>query len=86
VEANRICTPELRARFDRYDSEWVKRAEWKNRQLYNLSRSAIQRWNENAAWLNELQAAKDWNANKVQELEAMLSKIQSNVNRTMSPR
>lgn len=72
VEANRVCTPELRARFERYDSEWVKRAEWKNRQLYNLSRSAIQRWNENAAWLNELQAAKDWNANKVQELENRL--------------
>lgn len=86
VEANRVCTPELRTRFERYDSEWVKRAEWKNRQLYNLSRSAIQRWNENAAWLNELQAAKDWNANEVQELEAMLSKIQSNINRTTSPR
>ena len=36
IDNNQSCTPQLRERFLKYDTEWEKRAAWKNEVLYEL--------------------------------------------------
>lgn len=60
VSQNHTCTPELQERFEKYDSEWEKRAVWKNEVLYGL-RNKIQWWRmdnmaESIKWLEQQQS------------------------------
>lgn len=60
LQANRVCTPELKARFARYDSEWEQRSLWRDELVFALQKRAVEKWRKDQTWLNELTAARDW--------------------------
>lgn len=60
LQENRVCTPELKARFARYDSEWEQRSLWRDELVFQLQKRAVEKWRKDQAWLNELTAARDW--------------------------
>lgn len=59
LQDNKTCTPELKARFARYDGEWERRVQWKNDLICQLNRRAVDRWNKDHAWMEELTQARD---------------------------
>lgn len=60
LQENQTCTPELKARYLRYDGEWERRALWKNELAIQLQQRAIERWKKDHDWLTELTASRDW--------------------------
>ena len=62
VAENQNCTPELKARFEKYDSEWEKRAVWKNEVLSEVRNTinGLELWRmkdmaEAVQWLEQQQ-------------------------------
>lgn len=60
LQENESCTPELKARYLRYDGEWERRALWKDELALQLQQRAVERWKKDHAWLTELTASWDW--------------------------
>lgn len=60
LQENQTCTPELKARYLRYDGEWERRALWKDDLALQLQQRAAERWKKDHDWLTELTASRDW--------------------------
>lgn len=60
LQENQTCTPELKARYLRYDGEWERRALWKDELIVQMQHRAIERWKKDHDWLTELTASRDW--------------------------
>lgn len=60
IDKNKVCTPELANRYALYDSEWEKRALWKDDQFSWLIRHTMKEFAKRKEYLENLQKGKDW--------------------------
>lgn len=60
IKNSSLHREKLKERYEKYDSEWEKRALWKDEQITRLMHSAIIQWNERHNNLEELQKGKNW--------------------------
>lgn len=60
VEENSVCTPELKARFYTYDSEWEARALWKNEILLDLAEKHNMQWNQTHDAFEKMEESRKW--------------------------
>lgn len=50
----------LKKRFESYNGDWVRRAQWKNEQIVLLQKKAISRWNQTHEEMEHLEEGRRW--------------------------
>lgn len=70
LKGNAACTPELKARFCTYDSQWEARALWKNEILLGLEKKHIVYWHQTHDAFEEMEAGRQWLEQQVKKIEA----------------
>ena len=75
VEENKVCTQELKERFNSYDKNWEQRALWKDEELLKIMYRAIEKWKENHSSFEELQKGKDWLENQYNIFQKELENV-----------
>ena len=60
IEANQVCTPELKMRYQAYDGQWEERAIWKNKLLADLPQKHVKKYIEDHAAFEEMEKGRQW--------------------------
>lgn len=50
----------LKKRFESFNGDWVRRAQWKNEQIVSLQQKAISRWNQTHEEMEHLEEGRRW--------------------------